>query len=160
MRTLYHLNEHKSKSDLISAVEGIPLESSGARLGNALSYVFTENFKLRNGHRPGVPVAVLAIADGASRDPVTKYAKQLQGYANIVAVGIKRATENVLQEIATPSKIRPNYFYDRQVEGLDSFINDVATLLCNSSAESGKCDGNECGCNLSSNTTVVQGISL
>lgn len=160
-RTVFHLNEHKSKSDLISAIEQIPLESSGARIGNALSHVFAENFKLRNGKRPGVPVAILVFADGASRDSVTEFAWRLQNYANVVAIGIKRATENVLQEIATHNRDRRNYFYTRLADQLDTFISEVSAALCNSSAvETLDCQKEECSCVLPNNQTVPQGISF
>lgn len=140
-------------------MEQIPLESSGARIGNALSYVLKENFKLRNGRRPGVPAAVLVFADGASRDPVLEFAQNLRKYAKIVAIGTKRATENVLQEIATPNNDKPNYFYTRLANNLNIFVSDVASALCNSSAEPAlDCENEECNCVLPNEKIVPQGM--
>ncbi|XP_073677634.1 collagen alpha-1(XII) chain-like [Garra rufa] len=101
----WHLNTHRTKEAVISAVKHLPYKGGITLTGRGLTHILENSFKAQSGSRPDVPKIVILITDGKSQDDVLAPAQRLRDAGiELFAIGVKNADKKQLKAIASPPK--------------------------------------------------------
>ena len=87
----FNMNSHRTKADLVKAINAIGYHSGGTRTDLALKFVEGRSFKAATGDRPGVSNILIVMTDGKSNQPqltVAETAKLHQMNLKVFAIGI------------------------------------------------------------------------
>lgn len=123
----FDLTAYSDVKQIEKAVENIKQEGGGTETGKALDFMgpyFEEAIRTR----AQVPKYLVVITDGKSSDKVKVPADKLRAKkVNIFAVGVKKADENELQEIAGGTK---GTFWVNNFDGLKTIKDNIITEIC------------------------------
>ena len=121
-------DEHYTKSDILSTIEGISYPGGNTRIGAALSKTKLELFE--RSARAGVSNIAIVITDGKSQDDVGAPAQQLRNSGcTVFSVGIgNKYDKKQLQEIATNPDSQ--HVMDAEFDTLDSIIDKIVEIAC------------------------------
>ncbi|XP_069050930.1 matrilin-2 isoform X2 [Lepisosteus oculatus] len=114
VRTEFTLGQHLSGQEVKEAVSRVSYMGRGSMTGSALRHMFENSFSTREGARPAsaqVPKVSIVFTDGRSQDDVSEWAaKAQQAGITMYAVGVGKAIEEELREIASEPKEKHLYY--------------------------------------------------
>ena len=122
------LDEHYTKSEILSTIEGISYPGGNTKIGAALTKSKLELFE--KSARAGVSNIAIVITDGISQDNVGAPAKQLRNSGcTVFSVGIgNKYDKKQLQDIATDPDSQ--HVLDADFDALDSIIDKIVEIAC------------------------------
>ncbi|KAK9959388.1 hypothetical protein ABG768_009516 [Culter alburnus] len=131
-KTEWHLNSHRTRSELLEAVANLPYKGGNTLTGLALNYILQNNFKPNVGMRPNSRKIGVLVTDGKSQDDIAVNSQNLRDQGiELYAIGVKNADENELRTIASdPDDIHMYNVADFSF--LLDIVDDLTTNLCNS----------------------------
>ncbi|XP_077094714.1 collagen alpha-1(XII) chain isoform X3 [Siphateles boraxobius] len=131
-KTMWHLNSHKTRQELLDAVSNLPYKGGNTLTGLALNYILQNNFKPNVGMRPNSRKIGVLVTDGKSQDDILVNSQNLRDQGiELYAIGVKNADENELRAIASdPDDIHMYNVADFSV--LLEIVDDLTNNLCNS----------------------------
>ena len=101
----FHLNEHKDKLALFTAIDDIPYRYGSTNTADALNTMRTQMYTEANGDRPGVPNVAIVITDGVSninsRRTIPEAEQARAEGIHIYAIGIGLTDTTELDGIAS-----------------------------------------------------------
>ncbi|KAJ6666487.1 hypothetical protein lerEdw1_020210 [Lerista edwardsae] len=133
-QTLFYLNQYRTKSDIIGAIQNDPLIAGNTYTAKALKHseaLFTEQHGSRI--RRDVPQILIVITDGDSHDKsdLDEVSERLRSHSvNIYAIGIKGANKEELRTMAGSDE---KWFYVDEFKELENISSLLSTEMCNSS---------------------------
>nr|XP_015213301.1 PREDICTED: matrilin-2 [Lepisosteus oculatus] len=114
VRTEFTLGQHRSGQEVKEAVSRVSYMGRGSMTGSALRHMFENSFSTREGARPAsaqVPKVSIVFTDGRSQDDVSEWAAKAQEAGiTMYAVGVGKAIEEELREIASEPKEKHLYY--------------------------------------------------
>lgn len=122
------LDEHYTKSEILSTIEGISYPGGNTKIGAALTKTKLELFE--KSARAGVSNIAIVITDGISQDNVGAPAQQLMNAGcTVFSVGIgNEYDKKQLQAIATDPDSQ--HVLDADFDALDSIIDKIVEIAC------------------------------
>ncbi|KAK7152488.1 hypothetical protein R3I93_010645 [Phoxinus phoxinus] len=131
-KTMWHLNAHKTRQELLEAVGNLPYKGGNTLTGLALNYILQNNFRPNVGMRPNSRKIGVLVTDGKSQDDILVNSQNLRDEGiELYAIGVKNADENELRSIATdPDDIHMYNVADFSF--LLDIVDDLTNNLCNS----------------------------
>ena len=122
------LDEHYTKSEILSTIEGISYPGGNTKIGAALTKSKLELFE--KSARAGVSNIAIVITDGISQDNVGAPAQQLRNSGcTVFSVGIgNEYDKKQLQDIATDPDSQ--HVLDADFDALDSIIDKIVEIAC------------------------------
>ncbi|KAG1936321.1 collagen alpha-1(XII) chain [Pimephales promelas] len=131
-KTMWHLNSHKTRTELLDAVANLPYKGGNTLTGLALNYILQNNFKPNVGMRPNSRKIGVLVTDGKSQDDILVNSQNLRDQGiELYAIGVKNADENELRAIASdPDDIHMYNVADFSF--LLDIVDDLTNNLCNS----------------------------
>ncbi|XP_067222856.1 collagen alpha-1(XII) chain isoform X4 [Chanodichthys erythropterus] len=131
-KTEWHLNSHRTRSELLEAVANLPYKGGNTLTGLALNYILQNNFKPNVGMRPNSRKIGVLVTDGKSQDDIAVNSQNLRDQGiELYAIGVKNADENELRTIASdPDDIHMYNVADFSF--LLDIVDDLTNNLCNS----------------------------
>lgn len=131
-KTEWHLNAHKTRTQLLDAVANLPYKGGNTLTGLALNYILQNNFNPNVGMRPNSRKIGVLVTDGKSQDDIVANSQNLRDQGiELYAIGVKNADENELRTIASdPDDIHMYNVADFSF--LLDIVNDLTNNLCNS----------------------------
>ena len=122
------LDEHYTKSEVLSTIEGISYPGGNTKIGAALTKTKLELFE--KSARAGVSKIAIVITDGKSQDNVGAPAQQLRNSGcTVFSVGIgNKYDKKQLQAIATDPDLQ--HVLDADFDALDSIIDNIVEIAC------------------------------
>uniref|UniRef100_A0A8C8S0B8 Matrilin 2 n=1 Tax=Pelusios castaneus TaxID=367368 RepID=A0A8C8S0B8_9SAUR len=139
VRTEFTLRQFSTAKDMKKAVSQMKYMGKGSMTGLALKRMFERSFTEAEGARPfsaKVPRVSIVFTDGRAQDEVSEWAsKTKQNGITIYAVGIGKAIEEELQEIASepPDK---HLFYAEDFSTIGEISEKLKTRICEALEES------------------------
>ncbi|XP_076128054.1 collagen alpha-1(XII) chain-like [Alosa pseudoharengus] len=129
--TEWHLNTHKTRTELLRAVADLPYRGGNTMTGLALNYILQTNFKASVGMREKSSKMGVLITDGRSQDDIIFSSQNLRDQGiEMYAIGVKNAYENELRLIVSDPE--ENHMYLLKDFNLLINANDIITNICNS----------------------------
>ncbi|XP_056111851.1 collagen alpha-1(XII) chain isoform X2 [Rhinichthys klamathensis goyatoka] len=131
-KTMWHLNAHGTRQELLDAVANLPYKGGNTLTGLALNYILQNNFKPNVGMRPNSRKIGVLVTDGKSQDDILVNSQNLRDQGiELYAIGVKNADENELRAIASdPDDIHMYNVADFSF--LLDIVDDLTNNLCNS----------------------------
>ncbi|XP_073783716.1 collagen alpha-1(XII) chain isoform X3 [Danio rerio] len=131
-KTEWHLNAHRTRTQLLDAVANLPYKGGNTLTGLALNYILQNNFKPNVGMRPNSRKIGVLVTDGKSQDDIVANSQNLRDQGiELYAIGVKNADENELRTIASdPDDIHMYNVADFSF--LLDIVDDLTNNLCNS----------------------------
>ncbi|XP_012693541.2 collagen alpha-1(XII) chain isoform X2 [Clupea harengus] len=131
-KTEWHLNTHKTRTELLDAVANLPYKGGNTLTGLALNYILQNNFKANVGMREKARKIGVLVTDGKSQDDIIVNSQNLRDQGiELYAVGVKNADENELRSIASdPDEI--HMYNVNDFSFLLDIVDDLTVNLCNS----------------------------
>ncbi|XDV42634.1 hypothetical protein PO909_011260 [Leuciscus waleckii] len=131
-KTMWYLNTHGTRQDLLEAVKNLPYKGGNTLTGLALNYILQNNFKPNVGMRPNSRKIGVLVTDGKSQDDILVNSQNLRDQGiELYAIGVKNADENELRAIASdPDDIHMYNVADFSF--LLDIVDDLTDNLCNS----------------------------
>ncbi|XP_041950682.1 uncharacterized protein LOC121711288 [Alosa sapidissima] len=137
--TEWHLNTHKTRTELLRAVADLPCRGGNTMTGLALNYILQTNFKASVGMREKSSKMGVLITDGRSQDDIIFSSQNLRDQGiEMYAIGVN-SDENELRLIVSDPE--ENHMYLLKDFNLLINANDIITNICNSV----KCPGAQGG---------------
>ena len=129
----FHLNEHKDKLALFTAIDDIPYRYGSTNTADALNTMRTQMYTEANGDRPGVPNVAIVITDGVSninsRRTIPEAEQARAEGIHIYAIGIGLTDTTELEGIAS-KPVDENLFSVKEFSELRNLRSKVFTALC------------------------------
>ncbi|XP_048083246.1 collagen alpha-1(XII) chain isoform X1 [Alosa alosa] len=131
-KTEWHLNTHKTRTELLDAVANLPYKGGNTLTGLALNYILQNNFKASVGMRETSRKIGVLVTDGKSQDDIIVNSQNLRDQnIELYAIGVKNADENELRSIASdPDEI--HMYNVNDFSFLLDIVDDLSVNLCNS----------------------------
>lgn len=122
------LDEHYTKSEVLSTIEGISYPGGNTNIGAALTKTKLE--LLEKSARAGVSNIAIVITDGKSQDNIEAPAQQLRDSGcTVFGVGIgNKYDKKQLQAIATDPDLQ--HVLEADFDALDSIIDKIVEIAC------------------------------
>ncbi|XP_070293513.1 matrilin-4-like [Salvelinus sp. IW2-2015] len=125
VRTEFPLGQYTSGWDINRAVSRMQYMGRGSMTGAALHHMFEYSFSAKEGARPDMPRVSIVFTDGRSQDDVSKWATKAKDTGiTIYALGVGKATEEELREIASETDDKHLYYaeeFSNMAETTDKF---------------------------------------
>jgi len=127
----FTLAQYSSNEAVENAITAMPYNGKGTKTAQALLHAARNSLNARAGRRPGVPAVVVVITDGKAQDSsnLLANAELLQSKANVVAIGIKGAKIDQLNEIATDPDEK-SVFSVFDFSALNGIIDTLKNAVC------------------------------
>uniref|UniRef100_A0A8C4PYS6 Uncharacterized protein n=1 Tax=Eptatretus burgeri TaxID=7764 RepID=A0A8C4PYS6_EPTBU len=136
-RTEVLLNEHASKTALLTAIKNIRYQGGNTKTGRALQHAKTAMFAVGAGVRAGTPRVLVVLTDGRSQDEVQRLAKEIQlNGVSVFAIGVADGDFSQLSQIGSQPSKRHVFLVDdynafRKIEDqLVTFVCETASSRC------------------------------
>ncbi|XP_045081811.1 matrilin-2 isoform X3 [Coregonus clupeaformis] len=143
VRTEFTLGQYTSGQDINRAVSRMQYMGRGSMTGAALRHMFEYSFSAKEGARPDMPWVSIVFTDGRSQDDVSKWAaKAKDAGINIYAIGVGKAIEEELREIASEPDDK-HLYYAEDFSHMGEIADKLKTRICKekpSPEEMCKCD--------------------
>ncbi|XP_035634348.1 matrilin-4 isoform X1 [Oncorhynchus keta] len=124
VRTEFALKMYEKADDIKKAVMNVEYMEKGTMTGLALKHMMENSFSEAEGARKNIPRVGLVFTDGRSQDDITEWAKKAKEGITMYAVGVGKAVEDELREIAS-EPLDKHFFYTTDF----TFINQIAENL-------------------------------
>ena len=129
----FHLNEHKDKLALFTAIDDIPYRYGSTNTADALNTMRTQMYTEANGDRPGVPNVAIVITDGVSninsRRTIPEAEQARAEGIHIYAIGIGLTDTTELDGIAS-QPASENSFAVQEFSELRTLREKVFSAFC------------------------------
>ncbi|KAG5277346.1 hypothetical protein AALO_G00116480 [Alosa alosa] len=137
--TEWHLNTHKTRTELLRAVADLPYRGGNTMTGLALKYILQTNFKASVGMREKSSKMGVLITDGRSQDDIIFSSQNLRDQGiEMYAIGVNSDDNELRLIVSDPEE---NHMYLLKDFNLLINANDIITNICNSV----KCPGAQGG---------------
>uniref|UniRef100_UPI00398ED833 matrilin-4-like n=1 Tax=Pristiophorus japonicus TaxID=55135 RepID=UPI00398ED833 len=145
VRTEFPLRRYSTASDVKAAVSRARYIGRGPVAGLALGQIFKHSFKVAEGARAlaeNIPKVVVVFTDGRAQDDLAVWAnKAKQNGVNIYAVGVGKAIEAVLQQIASFPQDE-HLYYAKDVRTMGEIAEKLKAQICKGNLSL----GDQCKC--------------
>ncbi|XP_062393820.1 matrilin-2-like [Sardina pilchardus] len=130
VRTEFTLAQHDRTQAIQQAVSSMQYMGRGSMTGSALRHMFERSFSTAEGGRHGVPHVSIVFTDGRSQDDVSGWAtKAKQAGVRIYAVGVGKAIEDELREIASEPDEK-HLYYAEDLNRMGDITDKLKAEIC------------------------------
>uniref|UniRef100_A0A7N8WRA1 Matrilin 2 n=1 Tax=Mastacembelus armatus TaxID=205130 RepID=A0A7N8WRA1_9TELE len=142
VRTEFTLGQYTTAQDIKQAVSRIQYMGKGSMTGSALRHMFESSFSANEGARHNIPHVSIVFTDGRSQDDVSEWANKAKSSGvTIYAVGVGKAIEQELREIASEPKEK-HVYYAENFENMGEISKKLKSSMCRDKAS----DESMCQC--------------
>ncbi|XP_043921868.1 matrilin-2 [Protopterus annectens] len=129
----FTLGNYSSGKDVSEAVSKVKYMGKGSMTGKALKYMVEKSFSEEEGARPqssNASKVAVVFTDGRAQDDVSRWAtKAKQNGITIYAVGVGKAIEEELKEIASEPQAK-HLYYAEDFSTMDEIAEKLKTRIC------------------------------